>query len=200
MSAFPTPYWAKCCKSTNSVQVSAVKPCNLLSSASDLKVFNPRFCRFLIRRLYSSLKPFQGTMPSVSPHETREGCGSGNMPFYWKQTAGCTCQLRPRWTESMLHIWTSHFYSSGISNQFCVQSIIWTTKSHDWSGRQGFLDYFNKSKGKSPNSGLLMVINLVNAHKSNPITRERTQMQRWIGWVRTDYCVHIVRRLLLTGI
>lgn len=109
MSAFPTPYWAKCCKSTNSVQVSTVKPCNLLSSASDLKVFNPRFCRFLIRRLYSSLKPFRGTMPSLNPHETRECCRSGSMPFYWKQTAGCTCQLRPCWTESMLHIWTSHF-------------------------------------------------------------------------------------------
>lgn len=109
MRAFPTPYWAKCCKSSNSVQVSAVKPCNLLSSASDLKVFNPRFCRFLILRLYSSLQAFPGTMASVSPRETRECCGSGGMPFYWKQTAGCTCQLRPRWTESMLHIWTSHF-------------------------------------------------------------------------------------------
>lgn len=50
------------------------------------------------------------------------------------------------------------------------------SKSHDWASRQRFLDSVNKSKGKLPNSGLLMVINLVNAHKSNPITRERTQM------------------------
>lgn len=45
-----------------------------------------------------------------------------------------------------------------------------------------------------------MVINLANAHKSNPITRERTQMLGWIGRVRTAYCVYIVSRLRLTGI
>lgn len=127
MSASQTPSWAQCCKSANGVQVSAVKPCNLLSSASDLKVFNPRFCRFLIRRLYSSLKPFQGTMPSVSPHETRQSCGSDNMPFYWKRTAGCTSAQAPLDRVHVAYLNKSHFVHLAFKNQLCVRSITGTS-------------------------------------------------------------------------